>query len=233
MKQRNLWRMFLLELVTLGIYRLYFLVKTRNEMVARDPNVKIKSVWFLIAPWIVMFVAIIALIPITIASSGSKHCISNTTTFEPQTSQVDSSGSTTTDSSGFSTTATTSNGTTTETCTTSKSGALAGAGALFVMMAAMIIGFIFYIIWLWGYCHGIEVTTGGQLSFAIALVIIILVPDGIDILIVQEYFNKVGASTAPPTSAVPPAAPTATPPIAPTPPSSPTPPTPTAPVASV
>ncbi len=47
MKKRTLWKMFLLEVITAGIYTLYFLVKTRDEMMQLNPNIKIKSSAFL------------------------------------------------------------------------------------------------------------------------------------------------------------------------------------------
>ena len=48
-------------------------------------------------------------------------------------------------------------------------------------------------IWLWKYSKGVEVVSGEKMSFAIALLILLAVPDGIDILIVQDTFNKIAA----------------------------------------
>jgi len=51
--------MFLLEIVTLGIYRLYFLIKTRREIMNLKPDVKIKSPAFLLLPIGIIFAAIV------------------------------------------------------------------------------------------------------------------------------------------------------------------------------
>lgn len=50
-------------------------------------------------------------------------------------------------------------------------------------------------IWLWKYSKGVEVVTGEKMSFAIALLILLAVPDGIDILIVQDAFNKIATKS--------------------------------------
>ena len=49
MKQRSLVTIFLLSLVTLGIYCIYWLVSTKDEMVQR--GAEIPSAWLLIVPF--------------------------------------------------------------------------------------------------------------------------------------------------------------------------------------
>ena len=56
------------------------------------------------------------------------------------------------------------------------------------------------VIWLWGYAKGVEKITNGKMSFAMALLILYIVPDGIDILIIQDSFNKVSTTNTPPTT---------------------------------
>ena len=50
-------------------------------------------------------------------------------------------------------------------------------------------------IWLWKYSKAVEVITKEKMSFAIALLVLLAVPDGIDILIVQDSFNKLALET--------------------------------------
>ncbi len=50
-------------------------------------------------------------------------------------------------------------------------------------------------IWLWKYSKGVELVTKEKMSFAMSLLILLAVPDGIDILIVQDAFNKIAADT--------------------------------------
>ena len=45
-------------------------------------------------------------------------------------------------------------------------------------------------LWLWGYSKAVDTITKGRTNFAIAMIVLRLVPDGIDILIVQDAFNK-------------------------------------------
>lgn len=49
MKQRHLGKVFLLSIVTLGIYQIYWLVQTRREMM-HSGTPSIPSVWILFAP---------------------------------------------------------------------------------------------------------------------------------------------------------------------------------------
>jgi hypothetical protein len=59
----------------------------------------------------------------------------------------------------------------------------------------------------------VSIITGEKLSFALALVVLILVPDGIDILVIQDYFNKLElGQVTPPASPGQPAFAPATPP---------------------
>ena len=199
MKKRNLWKMFLLEIVTLGIYRLYFLIKTRREMMDLNPNIKIKSPWFLIAPGLIVGIAFIALmISIFATTSSAQHCLASTNS---QSNYSFSSEQTSTPSCA-------------------SKGNPASLLAFFAIYPLILIAIILFIVWEWSYSHGVEAITGNRLSFALSLIILLVVPDGIDILIIQDYFNKIGespvspANYATPASPLPPAT-TAVPPAAP------------------
>ncbi|HEY5152966.1 MAG TPA: DUF4234 domain-containing protein [Candidatus Saccharimonadales bacterium] len=160
MTNRVIWKMFILSIVTLGIYRLYWFVKTRREMMDLNPSVKILSPLFLIIPVVIVVIAI-AVFVVTIVSSSGSGVTCNTAT------------------SAYG-----------NNCTTSAGQAL-GIAALYL---GIFIAYIFFVVWEWSYSHGVEAVTGGKLSFAMSLVVLILVPDGIDILIIQDSFNKLGAA---------------------------------------
>jgi len=51
-------------------------------------------------------------------------------------------------------------------------------------------------IWLWKYSKGVEAVTHEKMNFAIAMLVLLAVPDGIDILIVQDAFNKIAQAPA-------------------------------------
>jgi len=185
--------MFLLEIVTLGIYRLYFLIKTRREMMNLNPHIKIKSPALLFAPFILIFVAVIVLIAtVFVSTKNQAHCLSTTTTnssasFDSQSFALDNTGD---------------NAVAVPTCTTKASpGSVIG---LLLFYPLVLVGVVLFVIWEWSYAHGVEIITNNRLGFALSLIILIVVPDGIDILIIQDYFNKVGETPVTPGAQVPP-----------------------------
>jgi len=204
MKKRTIWKMFLLEIVTLGIYRLYFLIKTRREMMDLNPQIKIKSPAFIIAPIAIVIIGVIFFIATSISSfkNTTNNCFTSTSNASQSTS-LDSTSTTTN-------------------CSSSSPGSFIG---FMVFYFAIFVAVILFVVWEWSYSHGVEIATGNKLSFAMSLVILVIVPDGIDILIIQDYFNKLGdtpvapiAPQAPVTPMTPPMPPTMTPPAIPTPP---------------
>lgn len=64
-------------------------------------------------------------------------------------------------------------------------------GALITFYVAVFTAPLLMAIWLWQYSRGVELVTNEKMGFATALLILLVVPDGIDILIVQESFNKI------------------------------------------
>lgn len=176
--------MFLLEIVTLGIYRLYFFVKTRKEMMETNPAIKIKSSWFLLGPILLIPTLIIFTIIALIANAPApKTCVSDSTSTQYYTTMEEKPRSF---SNNCSNTEETDSGAQT-------------ASVIFsiVLWISIFVAFVLYVVWIWSYSHGVEIITQGRISFALALVILILVPDGIDILLVQEYFNKIGEPQPP------------------------------------
>ncbi len=176
MKNRVIWKMFALEIITLGIYRLYWLIKTRNEMVAVNDKVKIKSPWFLLMPIIVVIVAFgVMMLSLVFSNANTpRRCATKTNMNGPslQTYSQDNYEIK---------------------CSDDGSSSLVIVSVVFslIFYVGIFAAMIMFVIWLWGYCQAVEIITNEKLSFAICLVILILVPDGIDILIIQDAFNKV------------------------------------------
>jgi hypothetical protein len=144
MKHRSVGKVLLLSIVTLGIYRLYWFAKTRQEMMSLNRDIKIPHIVWYIAPLVFVVAAVIFFI-----ASGAL----------------------------------------------AKDEAQAMTG---VQIAALVVfyGAIFLVapltaIWLWKYSQGVETVTDEKMNFAVAMLILLAVPDGIDILIVQDAFNKV------------------------------------------
>lgn len=136
MKKRSIGKMLLLVIITLGIYRLYWFIKTRSEMKSLA-NVDIPTPWIFAIP-IFGYVFGFALLVATSSAQGAMN-----------------------------------------------------AFALLVFYAIIFASFIVYALWLWQYSKAVEIITNEKMSFALSLLILLAVPDGIDILIVQDYFNKI------------------------------------------
>lgn len=173
MKKRVIWKMFALEIITLGIYRLYWLIKTRKEMMDSDAEIKILHPLILISP---VFLVIAAVVPfvISMVSSASKipkYC-----------STYSSSSSLPTE------------------CQANPE-----IWTIILLYAGIFLIFPIVLVWLWGYAKGVEKITKEKMSFPVALLIMYAVPDGIDILLVQDAFNKVSQSpAAAPAAPIPP-----------------------------
>ena len=130
MKKRNLAKMFALTIVTLGIYRLYWFIKTRSEMM-KLAKVDIPSPLILAIP----FIGFLAAIGLIIADAL-------------QSVNENTQGS----SSGL---------------------------ALGIFYLAFFLWFIVSALWLWKYSKAVEVITKEKLSFALSLIVLLAVPDGI------------------------------------------------------
>ncbi len=135
MKKRSIGKMLLLTIITLGIYRLYWFVKTRSEM-KKIANVDIPSPLLFLIPMLGYIGAIVLVI-------------------------------------------------------TSSNGQPASVALTLLMYVLFLGGFLFTALWLWKYSKAVEVITKEKLSFALSLIVLLAVPDGIDILIIQDYFNKI------------------------------------------
>ena len=165
MKQRSLPKMFGLFIITLGVYRLYWFAKTRREMMEKDDQVRIPTLWLLAVPYLLMFVAIVALAGalLTSAIDAHHHCESYGTSTPAYQNCVDAE--------------------------LDDPSALQIAGTAGVYLSAL--AFLpLTALWLWPYSKGVERITHSKLPFPMAMLVVVAVPDGVDMLIVQDSFNK-------------------------------------------
>lgn len=159
--------MLALSILTLGIYQLYWYVKTHREMIAIDPKVKILSAWLFIVPALVVITSLVVLIATTVNNIAdlpsycqSYHQSDAAVSLAPSECRVESQG-----------------------------------WAMLFFYVSIIFIWPLTIVWLWSYSKGIEIVTKGKTSFAVALLILLVVPYGIDILIIQDTFNKLTSKT--------------------------------------
>lgn len=173
MKKRILWKMFVLEIITLGIYRVYWFIKTRQEMMDNDKSIKILSPMLFVIPFILIVISFGFVVFGSIQSAA-----------ELPEACKDSSYSQVTTREGSYVTKT----------TRSECQITPQTLPMIVFIISLIVIWPIAIVWLWSYSKGVETTTNGKMHFALTLIILILVPDGIDILLVQDSFNKLETS---------------------------------------
>ncbi|PID99426.1 hypothetical protein CSA80_01545 [Candidatus Saccharibacteria bacterium] len=159
MQQRSIVKVFLLSVVTLGIYRLYWFAKTRQEMMNVNEDVRVPHIIWLIAP--IGMMALIVLLFVAMIVAADEHALSPVI-------QV--------------------------------------LVTMVFFIAMTVLPFVLAM-WLWKYSKAVELVTGEKMTFAMALLVLLAVPDGIDILIVQDTFNKMAAPEAQPSVATAPAGP--------------------------
>lgn len=177
MKHRSLPKMFGLFIITFGVYRLYWLTKTRKELLKQRPDAKILTPWLLFLPYILIAVSIIALIAVTAKDANMQRndgCVlattSNATTSDKQVTDLSNEEARTV--SG-------------KPCETSLP---VGIVLLFYVTCASFLPIT--AAWMWGYSKAVDRVTEEKLSFAISMLILLLIPDGFDMLIIQDSFNK-------------------------------------------
>lgn len=164
MQKREIWKVLVFTIITLGIYRLYWFIKTRKEMMRLDPSIKIMSPWFLIIPTLFVLFAIGIFIVSAIQAEAKlpSYC-SSSTNVNYDVSQA----------------------------SLAECSAEPPIWTIITFYAAIFLIGPMIAIWLWGYSKGVEKITKEKTSFPLAMIILLAVPDGIDILLVQDAFNKV------------------------------------------
>ncbi len=169
MKKRVIWKMFALTIITLGIYRLYWFIKTRKELMKLNPKIKSMSPMFIVIPVLLIVAAFGFFIFSAIQSTSSIPNYCNN--FSSSSQQFTQS--------------------TAAECQTDVS-----ILPILLFYLAIFLIFPMVVIWLWSYSKGVEKATKEKTSFALAMIVLLLVPDGIDILIIQDAFNKLSSKTA-------------------------------------
>lgn len=168
MKHRSLPKMFGLFIITLGVYRLYWFAKTRREMLAKQPSLKIPTIWLLVAPYLVVVASVLLLLVTVVTGTIDAHngCEMYGTTTAAYDKCIELSLD---EPTGLQTAALV--------------GVYVSAFILFPLTAW----------WLWFYSKAVEKVTKEKLSFALAMIVLLAVPDGFDILIVQDSLNKLAS----------------------------------------
>lgn len=152
MYQRSIIKMFFVNVCTFGLYRLWWLIRTRNALV-QDHGYRIPSVWVLLAPIIAMAIAFTTFVVTMLMSSGNG---------QEQATPVVSVVS-------------------------------------FVLFYLIALAYLpLSLLWFWPYSKAVETYTNQSVSSVLALIAFLLIPDGIDILIIQDGFNKRLQSTPAP-----------------------------------
>lgn len=175
MKHRSLGKMFLLFIVTFGIYRLVWFAETRRELMSLKP-VKIPSIWLFIAPIFLIVGSLGLLLFSTINETIKADSACRLTTTGSQER---------------------------EQCVTDSTQDLGPVQALaMVGVYASIFAFApLTAWWLWHYSKAVEQVTAEKLSFAMTILVLIAVPDGLDMLVVQDTYNKIANTKNKPATA--------------------------------
>lgn len=180
--------MFLLFVVTLSIYRLYWFAKTRKEMMSAKP-VKIPSVVWFIIPILLIIVSIILFVVSTVRIENHVRDICGNNPYSSSGSSIANSEY--------------------DLCQTQAHEDAATAFDAFawiLFFVSILAVWPFTAWWLWKYSKAVEEVTNEKISFAMSMLVTLLVPDGIDILIIQDAFNKVADSHPEKPAAIPAAA---------------------------
>lgn len=158
---------FVLSLLTLGIYRLFWFIDTANDMSKLNLKTKLRSVWWMLIPILTMIILFVAGFGFMIADSAARpdYCDSSSSTFRSL-----------------------------EVCTKTTPIQIAGTVFMGLGYLALLTYLPIMLIFFWNYAKAVEEITHGKVSFGLCLVFILLIPDGIDILVLQDYFNKIPAT---------------------------------------
>lgn len=133
---------------------------------AKHKTIQIPTIWLLLAPYILIIASVIILIGTLGKSSIDAHQFCKR--YDTQTSQYDD-------------------------CVKVELHDDTNVLRVVAIVGLYLSAFAFLpltAIWLWSYSKGVERITQEKLVFPIAMLILVAVPDGIDMLIIQDSFNK-------------------------------------------
>ncbi len=158
MKRRSILRMVVLFVVTLGLYRIYWLYQTKNELSSQKPKQSIPSLVFVIIPFILLVVSVVSLAKTgydakqdclrDVASGISRRACTNHEAFNPADWAI----------------------------------------TLFYITCAVYVPL--QAIFFWGYSKAVSTVTKDRMPFSLAMLLLIVLPYGFDILLIQEAFNE-------------------------------------------
>lgn len=183
MQKRSLVKIFFLFIITLGIYRLIWVIKTRNEMIEKGQ--KIPTIWLFLLPYILVIASfsLVVISSISVSksnvtatySSGYENCTNEQVYSTKECERLYSNANNSTENTG-------------------KNVPLLAGYILFyiIIMLYLPLTALFY----WPYCKAVENVTHEKLSFPLAIISFLLVPDGFDFLIIQDSFNKISSSSS-------------------------------------
>jgi len=171
MKKRNPLAVVLLSIITLGIYDLYWLVKTKKVLNEKTKH-HIPSIWILIAPIIIILIGYILIFVAAAEASTSS----------PATSV----------NSGYNYSYGYSSPNNTSTISSSSSSSSSSAVIILVAYGVVAIGFlaalIISIIWFYKFSKAINEYTQGKMTTAVAFLILYLI-HLIGVALIQDIFN--------------------------------------------
>lgn len=173
MKKRNPLAVAFFSIITLGIYDIYWLLKTKN-ILNKETQVHVPSIWLIIAPLLLSIVSFIAFVGYSantnINSNGSYNYSYN---------NFNGSSTSSSNFSGSSTASVGKNKT--------NFAPVLILTAVFIILA--IILFFLSAYWLYRYSQAVDSYTNGRMSTALAFLVLFLVHI-IGVALVQDAFNK-------------------------------------------
>ena len=172
MQKRSIGKMLLLYIVTLGFYRLYWLAKTRGELVKKTKQ-SIPSIIWVAIPYLLVVASVVGLIVAAVIAEIDRddkildcqaRILDSARYCEDYVGEADLG--------------------------TLGTISIIGIYASFILVIPLLSW------WYWKYSKAVEIVTKEKLSFPVAMIVILAVPDIFDMLIIQDSFNKIGAKEA-------------------------------------
>lgn len=210
MKQRNPIVVFILSIITLGIYDIYWLVSTKKELNAKTSH-RVPSIWWLFSPIALLIVGIIL---VAVAASGAYSNASNFGNGSYQTCQGSNPGGFYTSNSQVAPSCGSSaDVSSTYGSTNSPTGSLVG---MILIVIGAIATFFISAYWFFKYSKAVDEYTSGKMSTAVSFLTLWLV-HLIGVALIQDAYNDMNGGV-PSSTVTPPPSPSTPPPSnAPTP----------------
>jgi hypothetical protein len=176
MKKRDLIQTALLTIFTFGIYRLLWFFWTTTEMRHIDPHIKVRSPLLILLPQLMlMLTGIIFMVSVFVGIARTPHYCT-----------TDSGGNYTKKLSKIEKT----------TCDDSnkQTGILMVISGV-ILVLSLLVAWPLTFLFIWSYAKAAEKVTGKGIEFGLGLIALLLIPDGVDILLFQDRYNKLSEHT--------------------------------------